>query len=257
MSSPAQQLPTTPWPGFARAAIALLGVAVLLVALNQYTDLDLWLADLHFDAGNQRFPWRSTWFSVTLMHGHVKQVLVWAGFLLLGTALVDLLRPLPRLSALRRAQLRILALSALIEPRLVKLIKDYSHLQCPWSVDRYAGSEPLLRILDSVPAGFPSGDCFPAGHASVAMWLVALAVLWLPHAPHRALAAYLGGLGLGMTLGWVQQMRGAHFLTHTLWTAWIASATLLALVIAFSRQLYAAARPTPHLAELAAVPTPP
>ena len=31
-------------------------------------------------------------------------------------------------------------------------------------------------------------------------------------------------LGLGMLLGGVQQLRGAHFLTHTLWTAWIACA---------------------------------
>ena len=75
-------------------------------------------------------------------------------------------------------------------------------------------------------AGFHTGDCFPAGHASVAMWLVALAVFWLPHAPRRALTAYLGGLGIGM-----------------------------ALVVAFSRQLYAAPRPTPRLAEPAAALT--
>ncbi|WP_374709539.1 hypothetical protein [Massilia scottii] len=27
-------------------------------------------------------------------------------------------------------------------------------------------------------------------------------------------------LGLGFALGWVQQLRGAHFLTHTLWSMW-------------------------------------
>ncbi len=231
---------------FRNAFILLFVSAVLLTLLNQYTDVDLWFADLHFDREHHRFPWQHTWFSVTLMHGYVKSVLVWSGFLIIAGALLDLVLtscrlPTLPLSPLRRAQLRILALSALLEPRLVKTIKDYNYLQCPWSVDRYTGSEPLLRILDAVPSGMQVSDCFPAGHASVGMWLVAIAVLWLPHERRKALYAGLAGLSVGLVLGWVQQMRGAHFITHTLWTAWIAVAVAVVLVAAFSRQLRTAA----------------
>ena len=31
----------------------------------------------------------------------------------------------------------------------------------------------------------------------------------------------------GLGVGWVQQLRGAHFLTHTLWSGWIACALVL------------------------------
>ena len=103
------------------------------------------------------------------------------------------------------------------------------------SIDRYGGSEPLLRVLDWVPPGWHAGHCFPAGHASAGMWLAALAVFWLPHHPRRALAVFLGGSGVGLLLGWVQQMRGAHFLTHTLSTAWITSAVVLALIVVVPR----------------------
>ena len=69
------------------------------------------------------------------------------------------------------------------------------------------------------------------------MWLAALAAFWLPRAPGKASVVFLGGLLIGSGLGWVQQMRGQHFLTHTLWTDWLASALTVALIALFSRQL--------------------
>ena len=39
-----------------------------------------------------------------------------------------------------------------------------------------------------------------------------------PAAARTWLAA---ALGAGLLLGLAQQMRGAHFMSHTLWTAWI------------------------------------
>ena len=69
------------------------------------------------------------------------------------------------------------------------------------------------------------------------MWLSALAVLWLPNNPRRTTWVFLAGIGAGGILGWVQQMRGQHFLTHTLWAAWLSSALIVALIAVFSRQL--------------------
>lgn len=43
-----------------------------------------------------------------------------------------------------------------------------------------------------------------------------------------AWSALLAG---GLALGWMQQLRGAHFLSHTLWSAWIACAIVLALLV--------------------------
>ncbi|MFT3847392.1 MAG: phosphatase PAP2 family protein [Propionivibrio sp.] len=116
-------------------------------------------------------------------------------------------------------------------------LKSRSNMHCPWGIDRFGGSHAYLRLLDAVPDGWQAGHCFPAGHASVAMWLSVLAVCWLPRDPRRATFAFLAGIGAGFTLGWTQQMRGQHFLTHTLWTLWLSSALVVALIAVFSRPL--------------------
>ena len=69
--------------------------------------------------------------------------------------------------------------------------------------------EELQLLLDSVPAGIELGGCFPAGHASSALWLAGLCVWWLPRRPRMAAAVFAAGLAAGFALGWVQQMRGA------------------------------------------------
>ena len=225
-------------PTWLTRALALLAASALIIlVLGQYTDLDLWLADLYFDPISQRFPWDKTWFATAFMHGYVKNVLMWIGFLLMAGALLDLIRPFARLPPAPRAALRISALAAFFEPLLISTLKRGSALHCPWGVDRYGGHNPFLRLLDVVPADWAAGHCFPAGHASSAMWLSALAAFWLPHAPARARAVFAFGLLAGFTLGWVQQMRGQHFLSHTLWTAWLSSALIVALFALFARPL--------------------
>lgn len=60
------------------------------------------------------------------------------------------------------------------------------------------------------------------GHASSALWLLGLAVFWLPRRPRMAAAVGGAMLLFGLAVGWMQQLRGAHFLTHTLWSMWVA-----------------------------------
>ena len=224
-------------PWLIRAVLILLCSASVILFIGQYTDLDLYIADFYFDAQRHLFPWDRTWFGRDLMHGYVKNVIVWIGFLIIAAVLIDLVFHFARLSSLSRARLRVLALAAVFEPMLIRTLKQGSNLHCPWDVDRYGGSNPFLRLLDAVPDGWQAGHCFPAGHASTAMWLTALAVLWLPTNPRRASIAFIGGLSAGLFMGWVQQMRGQHFLTHTLWTAWLASALTVLLIALFARQL--------------------
>lgn len=217
----------------------LAATAIAIVALGQLTDIDLMLADLYFDPVQRVFPWEKTWFARDFMHGYLKNMIVWFGFLLMAAALIDLIFPFLRKSPLRRLQLRFVAMAAWLEPLLVRSLKESSNLHCPMAIDLYGGGAPLLRLLDAVPPGWHPGHCFPAGHASAGMWLSALAILWLPAHPRKALAAFVGGLTVGLTMGWVQQMRGMHFLTHTLATAWLSTALLLALLAIFWKPLKA------------------
>ncbi len=219
--------------------IGLIASAVAIAALAQWTNIDLWLADLYYDPVRRVFPWDNTWFARDFMHGYLKNVIVWFGFLAIAATLIDLVYPLFRKSPLRRLQWRFVAIASILEPLLVRTLKASSNLHCPVGIDLYGGRAPLLRLFDAVPLDWHAGHCFPAGHASAGMWLSALAVFWLPANPRKALAVFLGGLFVGLTMGWVQQMRGMHFLTHTLATAWLSTALLFAMLVLFWKPLNA------------------
>lgn len=223
-------MPAEWWTRFdRRVLIFLLAAPALIIWLGTCTDVDLLLADAAYDGHLTDFPLRHWWWSEMFSHILLKRGLVILGLIFIGVAVWDLARP-GRWSSLRRVQLRVVALCALLIPLLTATLKWASSSHCPWDLERYGGSEPYLRLLDVLPAGIEPGHCLPAGHASSALWLISIAVFFLPGRPRAAAGAYLVFLAAGMGLGWLQQLRGAHFLTHTLWSAWIACVVFHALL---------------------------
>ncbi len=223
-------------PMFRRAMLMLAVSAVLMLLLGQYTDIDLLIEDYYYDEQLKAFPWLDSWFAKDLMHGYVKNVIIKSGYLVLLVVAWDFIRPWNMVTPFVRSRLRFVAAASLLVPTIVRGVKQFSVLHCPWTVDRYGGTEPFLRLLDHVPEGMKIGHCFPAGHATVGLWLAALCVFWLPHKPRVAAVVFSAGLSVGLVLGWVQQMRGAHFLFHTLWAAWLASLVIL-LMLAFAHNI--------------------
>lgn len=194
------------------AAAWLLAVPLLW----DLSGLDMALAQTM--GGPEGFPLRDNWWLRQLFHESARQ-LAWALGIALCLAVAWPFGPLRRLPRARRLQL---AVSALLATGVVSLIKTGSHTSCPWDLAAFGG----VARWQSHWAGWWSGDggpgrCFPAGHASagfafVASWfalrrdLPGLARGWL-------IVAVLAGLALGL----VQQLRGAHFMSHTLWTGWV------------------------------------
>jgi membrane-associated PAP2 superfamily phosphatase len=239
----------------AAIACAWLGVTALVILwIGRATDLDLMLADAVYDTATGAFPWRHAWLTDTFSHVILKGLLTLAAAWFILAAGFDLWRPRPGRDALDRLRLRVVGLSAVLVPLVISMLKQASVAHCPWDLARYGGDQPYLRLFDALPLGVPAGHCLPAGHASTALWLVALCVYWLPSRPVvarrvAALALLLGGL-----VGWMQQLRGAHFLTHTLWSTWIACAVVLAIVAALQwrpsrREVRSVAAPHDYLAE--------
>ena len=233
--------PPTPPSSFARwlqrSVAVLLSATIPLLWLSVSPEIDFFFADLYYDAGTQRFPWNDRWFSAKVMHSGARTLLIGLGLALIVLVTYDLNWPQRWLSPLRRTQLRIVALSAVLAPLLIGLLKANSALHCPNKIERYGGAQPFLEIFAATPEVWDAGRCFPAGHASAGMWLAALAAFWLPRAPGKASVVFLGGLLIGSGLGWVQQMRGQHFLSHTLWTLWLTSALILTLLSIFAAKL--------------------
>lgn len=215
---------------FRRCILALLAIAVMLVLVDRYTDINTQLADWMYDFSAAHFPWRDNWFASVVMHRWMKPLFIGLGLIPIAVLLIDSLLSHQLLNEERRSGLKVIALSFVLVPLSVSLLKNLSIHACPWDLQRYGGSLPHLKIFDTLPSGVTPGRCSPAGHASIALWLPSLAVWWMPKSRKAAATVFLIGLLPGLALGWIQQLRGAHFLTHTLWSVWIATLVIVCLL---------------------------
>lgn len=219
--------------GIAVVAMLLTG-ALALGAIGCWTDWDLQLADRAFDRQARVFPLRHAWVTEVFNHVILKRFFIALAVAVVMAVLWDLRSP-RAWSWLRRFQLRVIALSAVLVPTAIGLLKQLSDSHCPWDLERYGGTAPYVRLFELWPVGVQAGHCMPAGHASSALWLMSLAVLALPWRPMRAAGLLAATLMLGIGVGWLQQLRGAHFLTHTLWSAWIALLLVLLVTVCLDR----------------------
>lgn len=210
-----------------KLAVALGLAALAIVWLGEFTDIDMLLAQAAYDPVLGGFPLRHAFLTEAVGHRWVRNAGVLAGASVLGIALYDLRFRV--LSNWARVRMRVLALCAVLVPLAVSLLKRASAVSCPWDLQAFNGSQPYVRLFDAMPPGAAAGHCWPGGHASSALWLLGLVVFWLPHRPRRAALAACVLLGAGVGVGWIQQLRGAHFLSHTLWSAWIAAAITASL----------------------------
>ncbi|RIX83623.1 phosphatase PAP2 family protein [Acidovorax cavernicola] len=194
-------------------ALTLLALALLMTwdALGG----DLPLARL---AGTPMgFPWRENPFLVHVMHEGARNLswLLVAGLFAAIRWPVGVLR---RLDMPTRARLALTVLASVVA---VSLLKHASATSCPWDLQEFGGvARHVSHWAWGVSDGGPGG-CFPAGHASAAFAYLGGYFVLRRVAP-RAAAIWLGvTLAAGLVLGLTQQMRGAHYMSHTLWTAWI------------------------------------
>lgn len=197
------------------AGVGILLVLAALVAL-EFTSMDLLLARL---VGTPRgFPARDHWLLVNVFHTGGKAV-SWAVAAWLVSSFWWPTGALRSLSTHSRARLAITVVGALL---LVSTLKRLSGSSCPWDMSDFGGAAEMVpRWLLGVVDGGP-GKCFPAGHASAGFaWIAGYFAFRDAGKPAEAktwlAAALLGGFMLGVA----QQVRGAHFMSHTLWTAWI------------------------------------
>jgi len=207
--------------------------AISIVWLANATTADLTLADRQFDFLNHQFPLKHDFFYETIMHTYAKHALtaLWLGLFILAYAPE---KPLGyHLSPDTRYQLRWIVLLALLNAIVISCLKHQMPHACPWDATRYGGDITWVPTF-TVHSAAEAGHCFPAGHVTSGVWLSALCLLWLPQAPRKALYMAIAGLSIGLILGWAQQMRGAHFLSHTLTSLWLMCGWLL-LVVTFSK----------------------
>lgn len=195
-----------------------LAAAPLLALLFEATPLDRALTGLYFDASRNAFPLRDDLFLQNVMHGGMKLLVIGIAFAVLGAFMLTYL--LPQWEAHRRRLFWIVT-GMTGGSLLVSLLKHGSTLHCPWDLVDYGGYAPFHSLFGSLADGIAAGRCFPGGHASGGFTLMAF-YFGLRDINGRAARLSLAAAGAtGMVMGWSQMMRGAHFMSHNLWSAWV------------------------------------
>ena len=198
-----------------RRDLAITLGCLFLLTLWEFSGLDLPLVRLFGSADG--FHWRDAWLTSTLAHEGGRTL----GWAVLIWQLVHALwvRPKPMTPGKRE---RVFWLGvAVANIVFVPALKRVNLSSCPWEMSEFGGAAHyvphwLLGVYDGGP-----GHCFPSGHAIAAFGFFGLYFLWRPYRP--ALARLLLGLvfAFGAAFGLAQMARGAHYLSHTLWTGFI------------------------------------
>ncbi len=196
----------------------------LALIVLEFTPLDFHISEQFYNSTLQQWPYKDNWLIQTVLHKGGQAFSKIMGVVVL----LFLLASIPKKSPLNhyRTPLMYLFFAAITGPIIIAILKSHTHLYCPWDLQIFGGKLPYIRLLDNVPSHSKIGHCFPAGHAGGGYTFISLYFFLLIVKPTYKKHGLYFGLLLGIVYGVAQQMRGAHFLSHDIFSlaiCWFAS----------------------------------
>ena len=173
-------------------------------------DIDLNLIQPYIDQHGE-FYLRSDWALAKLNHNAVKYVLI----LVYVSLLVQWVMAYKNRLYTQCWEFGYFFVMAMCCTIFIGFLKSHAAHACPW--DMVIVSQNTWRWDFSATAG----HCFPGGQASTGFALFVGYFVYRKAQIKRAYFFLFAAIILGFAMGWAQMMRGAHFLSHNLWTAWI------------------------------------
>jgi len=127
----------------------------------------------------------------------------------------------------------------------IGILKVVTNVDCPWDLAPFGGRFPFIELFADRPDALRQGRCFPAAHASSGYALLALYFVLRERGLRIAQAGLTLGAVTGLIFGIAQQSRGAHFVSHDVWSAFLVWTISLSLyTFAFKGQLWNTSRYT-------------
>jgi membrane-associated PAP2 superfamily phosphatase len=219
----------------------------MLAFVYPRTRLDASLIQPFYDAHTLVFPLKNDSFLDNVMHKGLRNLMIVISLTMLGLWIFGLkiwssvsknLNDIHWLKVYHRQYLWIFV-AMVISTSAISVLKHLSIHSCPWDIMAYGGKEPWIPLFGNLPTGAKSGHCFPGGHASGGFALIAIYFGFRDSLPKLAKAGLIFGMVFGFAMGWGQMMRGAHFMSHNLWTAWIVWMLLLAQYLVWPPKTFA------------------
>lgn len=209
-------------------------LAVTLGALLALLAWDASGADLtaaRVFGGAQGFAWRDSAWASTVLHDGGRL----GAWLLLAALVFTAWRAGQRSAAdpgraSRWRWIGVMLVCVLAVPALKRL----SATSCPWDLAEFGGVAHYVSHWALGQRDGGAGHCFPSGHAVAAFAFLGLYFQWRDTNARRA-RAWLGAvLVVGLLFGTAQLARGAHYPSHTLWSAWLCWTLCAAAATAFN-----------------------
>ncbi len=224
----------SPYPSKGRPGLALATLWASFIILSipyHYYAADFTVADYLFLKENNEWALHHAWVTETLLHEGGRAFSETLALLVIGGLVVSIIWP-----SLRhwRRPLSYLVVALAVSTLSIATLKQLISMDCPWDLARYGGELPFIGLFEVRPDNLPDSACFPAGHASAGYAWLALYFFFKATFPRWRWLGLAIGLAMGMTFGFAQQLRGAHFLSHDLWTlliCWTLSALLARLLL--------------------------
>nr|WP_316638646.1 phosphatase PAP2 family protein [uncultured Roseateles sp.] len=205
----------------------LIVCGLLLLALLAWDGLGWDLALTRHFGSAEGFAWREHGFTSGLLH-QGGRLFGWAVF---AALVFNVWKPLPGLGGAKAMPRRLRLwwlLSTIFCLILIPVLKRLSLSSCPWDLQEFGGiAQYVSHWRWGVADGGP-GRCFPSGHASAAFAFIGGYFALREQHGRLARAFLIAACSLGAVFGLAQMARGAHYPSHTMWTAWICwTSTLL------------------------------
>ena len=201
-------------------------VFVPVALLFERSSLDLWLASALYEWEGNAWSLRHNWLTSAIMHQGGNAVIYVFSLLVLCLAIgcrwITVLHPW------KKSFYYLFTCMAVI-PIVIVLLKHFSEVPCPWRLQDFGASRLYQHSLAYPLGSGLGGHCFPSAHASAGFALLSLYFAAYPQSRKKAWLFLLPGIVLGASFGFAQQLRGAHFLSHDLWSAFLS--WILALLV--------------------------
>lgn len=209
--------------------LAPLAAFLVVAAVLATWHVDLALARAWaWDAETGRWLGRGAWWADNFLHRGGRAAILAVG---LGVGLVLLASRLRRSLRAWSRPAGYLLLAMALGWGAVGGLKQVTNIACPLDLEDFGGRRPYVSLFGERAADQPRAKCFPGAHAASGFALLAFYFGLRERRPRAARAALWAGLAVGALFSFAQQARGAHFLSHDVWSAFLVWLICAALYI--------------------------